>query len=242
MNRPTAYSPTSSQPTRERQQRRNSRDQLSCLANSFSIFETIKSNSIDSINKVDNRDAHRISVVTKVPLLEIGEGDEDITVDLSEVTTKEDLKNLWSSDPFLYYSIPEIHQRSYKVSVLDDSDDDEDELEVTSPAGFPSMIPKAQQAPVAVAHPQEKEQQQQVQVRRPERRRSSATLRNLSCPAGMLANADISYSLFNGGTPIVTRCRRLSVEAHPTLVVGDDIDDFLSVSDFDSDNEEDDEV
>ena len=45
----------------------------------------------------------------------------------------------------------------------------------------------------------------------------------------MLANADISYSLFNGGTPIVTQCHRLSGEAHPTLVVGDNIDDFLSV-------------
>ena len=237
-----------------KQPRRNSRDQISFLANSFSIFETIKSNSIESISEVDTRDAHTIRVTTRVPLLEAIEDDEDLTVDLSSVTTKEDFKRLWASDPFLYYSIPEIHRRSYKVSE-DDSDDDEDELGVTSPAvTSPAGLfpPKARQAPaaaavtVAVAHPQEQAQAQEHQQRlndvgeehRPARRRSSTTSRNMSCPAGMLANADISYSIFHGGTAIVTRCRRLSTEAHPSLVVDDAWstfnDDYLTDDDDDS--------
>ena len=228
----TNNSASDSQPGRQ-QQRRKSRNQggnLGSLLNSFTIFEGIKSNSAECITEVDTRNAHAIkSTVTKILLKGVGEEDEELTVDLSEVTTKEDLKALRATDPFLYYSIPKNHLDSYSFNDLADSEDDENEIGGASPAGFPS-IPLAQRAPVVRSQGQQTQDGQATQTRR----RSSSSARNLSCPAGMLANADISYSLFNGGTTIVTRSHRLSTEAHPSLMM-DDLD--LSSSDDDDDDQ-----
>lgn len=75
------------------------------------------------------------------------------------------------------------------------------------------------------------------------RRQSSAHLRTTSCPAGMLANADISHSQRNailnsrrrsgeqrrnGGlnnSLVVRKSVRLSVEAHPDLILREFEDD-----------------
>ncbi|KAL7461312.1 hypothetical protein ACHAXS_001734, partial [Conticribra weissflogii] len=85
----------------------------------------------------------------------------DETVDLSSVTTKEDLKKLWVSDPFLYYSIPEIHKNAYRV----DSDEDEDELQRVygvAPSGMP-RVPAADQVNQRQPQPQQHPQQEPSQ-------------------------------------------------------------------------------
>mmetsp|Transcript_25334 Transcript_25334/g.51830 ORF Transcript_25334/g.51830 Transcript_25334/m.51830 type:complete len:298 (-) Transcript_25334:223-1116(-) len=251
--------------------RRSSRGPVhSAFRNSYSIFEAIRSDS-ERINPIDTR---RSNDAARGHLDDIK--DEDDTVDLSSVTTKgesdppgfeivnlhhsyrelskspfvefpEDLKNLWVSDPFLYYSIPEIHKNAYKVDSDEDDDDAELEREYgVAPSGMPRLSmttppPSRAQNPAA-----EQQQQQQMnneqtnEESRPTRRRSSNTLRNLSCPAGMLANADISYALFHGGTTLVTRRHRISTEAHPSLIVDDFVGDEESSDDEDFDIEDDD--
>mmetsp|Transcript_26277 Transcript_26277/g.52797 ORF Transcript_26277/g.52797 Transcript_26277/m.52797 type:complete len:269 (-) Transcript_26277:160-966(-) len=222
--------------------RRSSRGPVhSAFRNSYSIFEAIRSDS-ERINPIDTR---RSNDAARGHLDDIK--DEDDTVDLSSVTTKEDLKNLWVSDPFLYYSIPEIHKNAYKVDSDEDDDDAELEREYgVAPSGMPRLSmttppPSRAQNPAA-----EQQQQQQMnneqtnEESRPTRRRSSNTLRNLSCPAGMLANADISYALFHGGTTLVTRRHRISTEAHPSLIVDDFVGDEELSDDEDFDIEDDD--
>lgn len=211
--------------------------------NSYSIYEAMRSDS-ERINAVDTR---RSNDAARDRLCDIA--DEDETVDLSSVTTKEDLKKLWVSDPFLYYSIPEIHKNAYRV----DSDEDEDEAELqrvygVAPSGMP-RVPAADQVnqrqPQRQQHPQqepsERNDEQTHEESRPPRRRSSNTARNLSCPAGMLANADISYALFHGGTAVVTRRHRLSTEAHPSLIVDVVLSDEELSDDEDFDIEDDDD-
>lgn len=246
--------------------RRSSRGPVhSAFRNSYSIFEAMRSNS-ERINPVDTRrsnDAARGQLD--------GIKDEDETVDLSSVKTKgeshppgfeiadsigkpawyhffefsEDLKNLWVSDPFLYYSIPEIHKNAYKV----ESDEDDDEAEIereygVAPSGMPRLSkashPPSQAQNPAAEQQQQKNNEQTNEVPRPNRRRSSRSLRNLSCPAGMLANADISYALFHGGTTLVTRRHRISTEAHPSLIVDDFVGDEELSDDEDFDVEDDD--
>lgn len=131
-------------------------------------------------------------------------------IDLSEMNS-DDLQRLKSEDPFMYYSIPEVHKRSYRfgevsandiaAAVLGEEDleeDYEEEEEMDEPQEL---------APQAVG-------------RRPRHR---PAMRHASCPAGMLANADIARAMFelndtHSASSVVSKRRRLSVEAHPALV------------------------
>ncbi len=181
--------------------------------------------------------------------------------------TAADLKNIWASDPFLFYSIPEIHKNAYKVSDSEDSsasssDDLEDldgrdesalhailEKSGLRPSGIPHLhkIPVSRPVPQAQqVHPLKKEAplppiRESTDGAAPDandsshdnnggngdrgpmmqRRRSSLTRRNFSCPAEMLKKADIAYSLFHGAKPVVKRRHRLSTEAHTALVAED---------------------
>ena len=219
--------------------RRRSRGQftLPALRNSFSIVETIKSNAADGITEIDTRhsqaNARTSSRTTLIPLAEIDEREK--RVDLGELMFDDEFKKLKSSDPFLFYSIPEVKKRSLTLTdefdFSDDDSDDDDDEEMAPPVRPVRRFDQVEQAPV---------HQQEQQLDRPVRRRSSLT-RIMSCPAGMLANAEMSRSLFEGRSTVVPRSSRLSVEAHPNLVV-DDIMSSMGSSALCGFNEEDDNI
>jgi len=206
-------------------------------------------------------------------------------IDLNEMTSSRDLERLRVEDPFMYHSIPEVHQRSYKfdegdaaaiaAAVLgggdvgedgdgvdvdmgmgmgldnmmgfdddddDDDDDDEEEEELTDESER-GEAQQQQQGSSSRSTSQQQQQQQQGEeadaaTNRPsaparQRPRQRRTLRSLaaSCPAGMLANADIARAQFQAesqrSSTIIKR-RRLSVEAHPSLICEDVMERIIS--------------
>ena len=219
--------------------RRSSRGQFpfSALRSSCSIVETIKSNATERINAVDTRysqaDTRTHSKTTLIPLAEIEEREE--RVDLGDLMFDDEFKKLKSSDPFLFYSIPEVKKRSFMMTDdFDSSDDDSDsdDEEMAPPARPVRRFNHVEQVPLL---------QQEQKEDPPARARSqSSAIRNMSCPAGMLANADMARSLFEGRSTVVPRSRRLSVESHPNLVVDDIMSSMRSSKLCDFDEEYDD--
>lgn len=139
----------------------------------------------------------------------------------------EDLRRLKRDDPFLYYSIPSIRRRSYR---FDDVDEEEE--------GRADAIRNAMT--------------RMSTTRRPTRR--------TSLPAQVLANADISRSQRQQQEEVVatglveevltvmieepsrrssvTRCRRLSTEAHPSMVCDDLLRELEEIEDEDEDEDD----
>lgn len=113
----------------------------------------------------------------------------------------------------MYHSIPEVHKRSFKfdegaidlAQLLepDDDDDDDDDLFAGGQEGADAGAGGTGAAAAGGTGP---------------RRRMRPRL-STSCPAGLLADADIARAMFER-TKVIKR-RRLSVEAHPSLVCED---------------------
>ncbi len=139
------------------------------------------------------------------------------------------IKNLKTSDPFMYYSIPEMRRRSYQS--LEDDDEDNGEISIA-----PTVLPQENEVP-AEAQPS------LVEEPLPRRRRE----RHVSCPAGMLADMEIARSQLEG---VVSRRRRVSTEAHSSVVLSNmaealaqieengDLNEFLRDFEDDDDNAE----
>lgn len=103
--------------------------------------------------------------------------------------SSEDLRRLKRDDPFLYYSIPSIRRRSYRFNGEDG--DEADAVRMTSPLRRTSL-PAHVLANADISRSQQEEARQEVEgpaIEEPRRRNS-----------------------------VVRRNRRLSTEAHPTLV------------------------
>mmetsp|Transcript_26462 Transcript_26462/g.55185 ORF Transcript_26462/g.55185 Transcript_26462/m.55185 type:complete len:256 (-) Transcript_26462:202-969(-) len=131
-----------------------------------------------------------------IPVATVREYPEE-SLDLSQLDPVA-LRNLKTSDPFMYYSIPEMRRRSYQS--LEDDDEDDNETS-TVPTGLPQENEiSAETQPSLAEEP-------------PLRRRME---RHSSCPAGMLADLEIARSQLEGMVP---RRRRVSTEAHSTVVL-----------------------
>ena len=187
------------------------------------------------------------------------------TLDVSQYT-QEDLKRLKEEDPFFYFSIPEIHLRSYRMGYpgvvdeeeegYDESVDDSEESSQDDDSNmeFRSCKYETQHGNVVSKNtnpsPRENfsrsfstkatQQQQRTKGRRatlpPNFLEQSAAV---VPTAGGVHHHSLQVPIHKGP---VTKSRRLSVEAHPDLVVENmfDDDDFSwnELSD-DSDMEED---
>mmetsp|Transcript_22448 Transcript_22448/g.36943 ORF Transcript_22448/g.36943 Transcript_22448/m.36943 type:complete len:283 (+) Transcript_22448:68-916(+) len=141
------------------------------------------------------------------------------TLDVSHYTLQ-DLKRLKREDPFFYYSIPEIHRRTYRLaSCLDDDDDEEEaEEEMLSSSGEQqthqdNIMTNTTYSPAASSSTSEE--------KRPRSSSRRATLPpNFQHTSTLLSHNTTLHTL---QTPIhqgnVTKSRRLSVEAHPDLIV-----------------------
>jgi len=134
-------------------------------------------------------------------------------VDISELST-EDLRRLKEEDPFMYYSIPEVGGRGYRLEGRLDGVDGIEGEELAAIQG-------------GVADDEEDWWQDEEgnvngdgrpRRRRTWRRRLTAPL-SLSCPAGMFATADVARSVAR--REMVIKRRRLSVEAHPNFLFED---------------------
>ena len=155
------------------------------------------------------------------------------TLDISQYTYQ-DLQDLKKSDPFFYYSIPEIHLRSYGCT--------RHHLNGSGAAGWQGSAAmedegvdeaveeeqqEEEQGGKDTAQEQEQEQEDDQgggdQPRR--RRRSSNDYRRASLPPNFLQHSrrhdnnhkhQLHIPIHQGP---VTKSRRLSVEAHPSLIV-----------------------
>mmetsp|Transcript_29859 Transcript_29859/g.51540 ORF Transcript_29859/g.51540 Transcript_29859/m.51540 type:complete len:307 (-) Transcript_29859:77-997(-) len=154
-------------------------------------------------------------------------------IDLAEMT-HEDLQRLKVEDPFMYYSIPQVHERSYRfendeeaaAAALDEdwnSNSLEDQHEGTA---APNEASDSQAGEGEGNVPDAATVSPHQNNRRPRCR--PPLQRATSCPAGMLANADIARSSRNNHQ--VVKKRRLSVEAHPNLVCEDLMSSIITES------------
>mmetsp|Transcript_957 Transcript_957/g.1982 ORF Transcript_957/g.1982 Transcript_957/m.1982 type:complete len:283 (+) Transcript_957:224-1072(+) len=194
------------------------------LIKSFSVVETQPTYHISG-NDMNTTTSPAVADLP-VPLAACND-DEEEKVDLGGLTTDDEFKNLRDSDPFLFYSIPEVRRRSLTftddfLSDGEDSDDDEDDVEER----IASFHPHLGQAAVS----EETNSDTITGDESTTARRRSSYLRANTCPAGMLANAEIRRSLIESGSLVVRRRHRLTMEAHPTLVVDDIMSSLGSAS------------
>ena len=171
-------------------------------------------------------------------------------VDLTGVTTMDVLMEVKASDPFLYYSIPEVHKRSFTLTDdldfedtnhynhTDTKNDDTDDYDWAQDT-FQVQKKAEETAAQEPVHPllASRTTTDQQQPKRKQRCHRSQISRShfLSCPAGILANADISHSLFKEGSTVVRRNSRISVEAHDIVVCAEEdfevMDDYTDLDD-----------
>lgn len=194
------------------------------LSKSFSVVETQPTYNIHGNDK--NTTTSPAVADLPVPLAACND-DEEEKVDLGGLTTDDEFKTLRDSDPFLFYSIPEVRRRSLTftddfLSDDEDSDDDEKNAEET----VASFHPRPGQAAVSEVTNSDSNTGGEGTTAR----RRSSYLRANTCPAGMLANAEIRRSLVESGSLVVRRRHRLTMEAHPTLVVDDIMSSLGSAS------------
>jgi len=181
-------------------------------ASSKKDFPQTETQASTSEESYDESDEEPFECRVFVQLSDDKDKDKD-QVDIGALSD-EDLQRLKRDDPFLYYSIPSIRRRSYRFDADEDEDENADVIRM-------------------------------AMTRTPTRRRTSL-------PAQVLANADISRSQQQrearrseevltvieepSRRGSVTRCRRLSTEAHPMLIC----DDLLrELEDLDVEDEDD---
>lgn len=190
------------------------------------------------------------------------------TLDVSQYT-QEDLKRLKEEDPFFYFSIPEIHLRSYRMGypdgLLEEEEEEEgyheseDDSEETSQDGddimeLRSCKYEAQQGNVVTTKnttnpsPQENPSSRSFSINATQQhhQQQQATKGRRATLPPRFDHPSLQVPIHMGP---VTKSRRLSVEAHPDLVVetmlllegDDDDDDDISLSEVsdESDMEED---
>lgn len=158
--------------------------------------DTVATAASSSIEEDDDDNDDDDDFVCSV-LVRLSDDADDDEVDIDKLSDS-DLKNLKVADPFLYYSIPGLRRRSY---LFEDDDDDDADIRI-----------QALQVP---------------RVPQPRRR-----LRRTSLPAEVLAGAEMNSARQGRQQQqvdsseehqprrgsVVQRSRRLSTEAHPTLV------------------------
>ncbi|KAL7462408.1 hypothetical protein ACHAXS_002785 [Conticribra weissflogii] len=197
------------------------------LVKSFSICETQPTHGITGNIQNYTTPAAVVDDIP-VPLAACESGGEEEQVDLGGFTTDDEFKNLRDSDPFLFYSIPEVRRRSltFTDDFLSDDDDDSDDNEYDVEDKIDRLYPR----PAQSAASEETNNNSIAGGDGNTARRRSSYLRANTCPAGMLANAEIRRSLIKSGSFVVRRRHRLAMEAHPTLVVEDIVDSMESAS------------
>eukprot|EP00984_Skeletonema_dohrnii_P006304 scaffold2258_cov84-Skeletonema_dohrnii-CCMP3373.AAC.5 len=201
------------------------------------------------------------------------------TLDVSQYT-QEDLKRLKEEDPFFYYSIPEIHLRSYRMDSLEEEELVDEESSVVEEGGIEeSQDDESNNKGYEETRTIKQTQQQQgnmtnmnpsPQEKRP---RSLSTITHQQTTQGRRATLPPNFLQQSAAAaasaehhsalqmPIhqgpVTRSRRVSVEAHPYLILesmlsedeedDDDLYQFgllndVSLNDDDEDSDEEEDV
>ncbi|KAL7546820.1 hypothetical protein ACHAWF_014747 [Thalassiosira exigua] len=148
-------------------------------------------------------------------------------IDLSELSS-EDLERLRIEDPFLYYSIPAVRARSYRFEALGEPGAASRGAEGLGTSAAAEMVETSMGSPARDAVQDEQDGVPPTSVLRRGRARPSSRLR-ASCPAGMLADAELARA------GVVSKRRRLSVEAHPALIF-ENFDFNLSEEDVSSED------
>ena len=205
------------------------------------------------------------------------------TLDVSQYT-QEDLKRLKEEDPFFYYSIPEIHLRSYRMESLEEEEElADEESSVDEEGAFEESQDdesnnKGSEETRSIKQTQEQQQGNVKNINpspQEKRPRSLSTIthqqttqgRRATLPPNFLQQSAAAAAASADGAfqplqiPIhqgpVTRSRRVSVEAHPYLILesmlsedeedDDDLYQFgllndISLNDVDEDSDEEEDV
>lgn len=156
-------------------------------------------------------------LITTVERVRLSSSPPPQEIDLSEMTV-EDMKRLKIEDPFMYYSIPEVHTRSYQFEEYNATEHhQQDEVE-----GPPQE--EADGNDNLEDDPQYDDQAEAGNVSSSNRRPFYRGPLSASMPAGLLANAEIARAALERQQQaqqpqenVVKLRRRISVEAHPIL-------------------------
>jgi len=202
------------------------------------------------------------------------------TLDVSQYT-QEDLKRLKEEDPFFYYSIPEIHLRSYRMESLEEEEElADEESSVDEEGAFEESQDdesnnKGSEETRSIKQTQEQQQGNVKNINpspQEKRPRSLSTITHQQTTQGRRATLPPNFlqqsaaAAASAGRPAlqmpihqgpVTRSRRVSVEAHPYLILesmlsedeedDDDLYQFgllndISLNDVDEDSDEEEDV
>jgi len=202
------------------------------------------------------------------------------TLDVSQYT-QEDLKRLKEEDPFFYYSIPEIHLRSYRMESLEEEEElADEESSVDEEGAFEESQDdesnnKGSEETRSIKQTQEQQQGNVKNINpspQEKRPRSLSTITHHQTTQGRRATLPPNFlqqsaaAAASAGHPAlqmpihqgpVTRSRRVSVEAHPYLILesmlsedeedDDDLYQFgllndISLNDVDEDSDEEEDV
>mmetsp|Transcript_18981 Transcript_18981/g.32359 ORF Transcript_18981/g.32359 Transcript_18981/m.32359 type:complete len:289 (-) Transcript_18981:151-1017(-) len=201
------------------------------------------------------------------------------TLDVSQYT-QEDLKRLKEEDPFFYYSIPEIHLRSYRMESLEEEELADEESSVDEEGEFEESQDdesnnKGSEETRSIKQTQEQQQGNMKNINpspQEKRPRSLSTVTHQQTTQGRRATLPPNFlqqsaaAAASAGHPAlqmpihqgpVTRSRRVSVEAHPYLILEsmlseDEEDDGdlyqfgllndISLNDVDEDSDEEEDV
>ena len=204
------------------------------------------------------------------------------TLDVSQYT-QEDLKRLKEEDPFFYYSIPEIHLRSYRMDSLEEEEElADEESSVDEEGAFEESQDdesnnKGSEETRSIKQTQEQQQGNVKNINpspQEKRPRSLSTITHQQTTQGRRATLPPNFlqqsaaAAASAGHPAlqmpihqgpVTRSRRVSVEAHPYLILEsmlsedeeDDDDDLyhqfgllndISLNDVDEDSDDEEDV
>lgn len=143
-------------------------------------------------------------------------------IDLSEMSS-EDIQRLKVEDPFMYYSIPAVHSRSYRFDESSAADIVAQVAEGGGGLGEDDGRQEGEEEEMG----EDRQEEQEGAATPPVNAATSRTRRietSRSCPAGMLANAEIARAAFEQDQQQqrnVVKRRRISVEAHPSLICED---------------------
>jgi len=203
------------------------------------------------------------------------------TLDVSQYT-QEDLKRLKEEDPFFYYSIPEIHLRSYRMESLEEEEElADEESSVDEEGAFEESQDdesnnKGSEETRSIKQTQEQQQGNVKNINpspQEKRPRSLSTITHQQTTQGRRATLPPNFLQQSAAAaagafqplqmPIhqgpVTRSRRVSVEAHPYLILEsmlsedeeEDDDDLyhqfgllndISLNDVDEDSDDEEDV
>jgi hypothetical protein len=202
--------------------------------------ETQASTSEESYTESDDEAPFECKVF--VQLSDDSDDDDKNQVNIGSLTD-EDLRRLKETDPFLYYSIPSIRRRSYRFDIAEDEEQDATAIRMamTRTAGATSRRASMPAQVLANADISRSRQEQRLRHDMQEAARLVLLEEDDDGDEEDLLMDEEPVSIMTTRRASVTRCRRLSTEAHPTLICNELLEELEGL-DFSDDDDEEDEI